>query len=306
MAAIDKTKALLRLDLPLETLVKNDRNPNKMKAREFDLLIDNIEKTGITDPILVRPLDFAAVKKLSAKHKGEALVEKLTEAGEKFRIVGGHHRFDGAAYLGFEAAPCTVIMDPDFDDEMEKFQIVRMNTIRGHLDPKAFFDLYSQLATGYSDEVLQEAFGFAEEAEFRRLIAETEKSIEDPSLKKKFKEAAKDIKTIDELSKLLNHLFTTFGDTLPYGYMFLDYAGKRSVWLRIEKKTLDAVDVLGTLCIERKRTVDSVIGGMLQLLAKGELKEQLEKIIAKTPAVEIPDGFAVTPTHDNLDKVHSL
>ena len=55
MTAIEKTKALLRLDLPIGLLVKNEENPNKMSQRAFDLLCDNFEQTGITDPILVGP-----------------------------------------------------------------------------------------------------------------------------------------------------------------------------------------------------------------------------------------------------------
>ena len=101
MTAIEKTRKLERKDIPLGLLVKNEGNPNKMSAREFDLLVDNIEKTGLTDPVLVRPLP---------KGKKEP---------QRYRIVGGHHRYDAAAFLGFEAVPCTVIDDPAFDEHAE-------------------------------------------------------------------------------------------------------------------------------------------------------------------------------------------
>ena len=166
MNASLRTEKLLRLDLPVTQLLKNDANPNKMSAREFDLLIDNIEHTGLTDPILVRPLDYEAVFEIASKFDMPDLETVITKEELKFRIVGGHHRFDAAAYLGFEDVPCTVIIDDDFDEDAEKFQLVRMNMIRGKLDPQAFFDLYNSLAPAYSDEVLQDAFGFADEAEF--------------------------------------------------------------------------------------------------------------------------------------------
>ena len=224
----------------------------------------------------------------------------LTKDELKFRIVGGHHRFDAAAYLGLEDVPVTVIMDDSFDEDQERFQLVRMNMIRGKLDPQAFFDLYNSLAPAYSDEVLQDAFGFADEAEFRKLIDQTAKALPDKNLQKKFKEAAEEIKTIDGLSKLLNEMFTKYGDTLPFGYMVFDHGGQRSMWLRIEGKTMNALDLLGTLCIDQARTVDDVIGGILQLAAKGELKEHVDKVIGKTPAVELPAGLSVAPTKDNL------
>ena len=71
---------------------------------------------------------------------------------------------------------------------------------------------------------MQDAFGFAEEAEFKRLIAQTAKMLPDKELQEKFKEAAQEIKTVDGLSKLLNEMFTKYGDTLPHGYMIFDYA----------------------------------------------------------------------------------
>ena len=146
MTAHAKTQNLLRLSLPLTALVKNEANPNKMAAREFDLLIDNIECTGLTDPILVRPLDYEKVFEIAAKFDMPDLELVLTKEELKFRIVGGHHRFDAAAYLGLEELPVTVIMDDSFDEDQERFQLVRMNMIRGKLDPQAFFDLYNSLA----------------------------------------------------------------------------------------------------------------------------------------------------------------
>ena len=307
MTALDKTRKLLRLDLPVGLLVKNEDNPNKMSAREFDLLIDNMERTGITDAILVRPFDRGLVLKAVATGKqGDELAALFIEQGAQFRIVGGHHRFDGAVYLGFETVPATVIMADDFDEDQERFQLVRMNAIRGKLDPQAFFDLYNQLSDSYTDEILQDAFGFAEEAEFKRLINQTAKALPDPNMQKKFKEAAAEIKTIDGLSKLLNEMFTKYGDSLPFGYMVFDHGGQRSMWLRIEGKTMNALDLIGTMCIDHRRTVDDVVGSLMQLIAKGELKEVVDKIIAKTPEVDLPANLSVAPTKDNVEKVASL
>jgi hypothetical protein len=117
-----------------------------MSGREFDLLCDNMEKTGITDAILVRPLDLKTLQKMAIAHDGAALIAALDKADARFRIVGGHHRFDAAAYLGFETVPCTIITDVGFDEEQEQFQIVRMNAIRGRMDPQAFFEMYQKLA----------------------------------------------------------------------------------------------------------------------------------------------------------------
>jgi hypothetical protein len=289
MTAIDKTRKLERKELPITALVKNQDNPNRMKPREFDLLCDNIEQSGLTDPILVRPLP----------RKGK-------KESPRYRIVGGHHRFDAAVYLGFEQVPCTIITDPAFDEDAERFQMVRMNLIRGQLDPQAFFDLYQKVADKYSDEILQEAFGFAEEREFQRLINQTAKQLPDPALQKKFEEATKEIKTIDGLSKLLNEMFTRYGDTLPYGFMVFDHGGQRSVWLQVSVPTIKAFDVIGEVCVERRRTVDDLVGALIQAIARGEHKALVEQLVAEAPEVELPAGLQTLPTKEHIAQAGAL
>lgn len=283
MDAIAKTKSLQRKEIPVGLIDKDPRNPNKMGSKAFDLLVDNLQRTGLTDPILVKP------------HKKG-----------RYKVVGGHHRFDGAIYLGFATVPCTIITDPEFDDEADTFQMVRMNMIRGQLDPQAFFDLYEKLSSKYSDAVLQDAFGFADEAEFRRLVEQTTSSIQDPVMKEKFKEAAKEVKTIDGLARVLNEIFTKYGDTLPHGFIVFDYSGQRSVWVEAPEKTMKAFDIVGEICRERARTMDDIVGGLLQLIAKGEAQEILEKLVAGSKAVKMPAGLQTMPTKQNLDALEQV
>jgi hypothetical protein len=276
MNAVEKTKAAQRVFLPIGLLEPREDNPNKMSARQFDLLVDNLERTGLTDPILVRPISDG-----------------------KYRIVGGHHRYEGAKYLGFEDVPCTVIDDPDFDEEAEMFQVVRMNVIKGKLDPAAFFSMYEKMSGKYETQVLQELFGFSESAEFAKLIAKSAKVLP-PELQAKFKEAAKEIKTIDGLAQLLNEMFTKYGDTLPFGFMIADYGGQQSIWLQISKATKVAFDVIGMRLREEHRTVDDVIGHLLQSIADGHHSEMLEAAIAAAPVVNIPAGFGGLGTKEAL------
>ena len=101
--SLDKTQNLQRKDLPINDLEPNLNNPNEMSEQQFNMLYDNIERMGITDPILVRP---------------------LKEKKGKYRIIGGHHRWEVAKIFGYEEVPCTIVNDPNFDDDMEKFQMV--------------------------------------------------------------------------------------------------------------------------------------------------------------------------------------
>jgi hypothetical protein len=288
MTAVAKTESLQRLDIPIGLLVKNEANPNKMRPREFDLLVDNITATGLTDPVLVRPLP------------------KKGKAPQKYRIVGGHHRYEAAAFLDFEKVPCTVITDPNFDEDAENFQLVRMNVIRGRMDPQAFFDLYQGLSEQYTDDVLQDAFGFAEEAEFQKLINQMAKTLPEAGLQKTFKEAAKEIKTIDGLSRLLNDMFAKYGDTLPFGFMVFDHGGQRSVWLQVDPKTITAFDAVGKICIDRQRTADDLVGQVVRMIAAGDLDDLVDQLVAATPEVEVPQDLKVTPTKENLGLLGEL
>lgn len=263
---------VVRQDLPIDVLLPNEENPNKMSARQFDLLVDNIERTGITDPILVRPV-----------------------AGDKYRVVGGHHRLEAASYLDFEKVPCTIITDPDFDEEAEQFQMVRMNVIHGAMDPQKFMNLYNKVSAKYEQDVLQEMFGFADEALFKSLIKETKDSLP-KDMQKEFDEATKEVKTIEELAGVLNHMLANFGDTLEYGYMIVDFGGKESVWLRMHKKDRVNFDKLASNCKSAGVTVDDLFRHMM--LAAADEKYVGYSLISGS---DIPD-VVLTPTEEEIAK----
>lgn len=275
MDAVAKTQALDRKFLPISVLIPNTKNPNVMSDAEFNMLADNIEKMGITDPILVRPVEDG-----------------------QFRVVGGHHRLEVAKVLGFEEVPCTVVTDPTFDEDQEAFQVVRMNVIRGRLSPERFMQMYQGLSSKYSDEIMAESFGFVEEEEFRKLVGQVKKALP-KELKKEFEQSAKELKTINDLSKLLNHLFSTYGSTLPYGYMLLDFGGRESVWLRMSTDTKKALLKVGEFCQQESRTVDDIVGGLIRLAAYGQLSQQLVQLIAESEPVAIPENVSM-PTAENL------
>lgn len=73
-------------DLPLDSLVKSEWNPNVMNSKEFDMLTMELDDNGVLDPIQVIPLDDG-----------------------RYKIIGGHHRVDAAAVLGWPTMPCLVI-----------------------------------------------------------------------------------------------------------------------------------------------------------------------------------------------------
>ncbi|MDH5184867.1 MAG: ParB/RepB/Spo0J family partition protein, partial [Gammaproteobacteria bacterium] len=204
----EKTDNIKRGMMDRSKMHPNPLNPNEMQDKEFNLLCDNIQRVGLTDPILVIP---------------------HPEIKTEFMIIGGEHRWRAADLLGIDSVPYTLIDDPDFNMDDQKFQIVRHNIIHGKMSASKFMDLYSSLSEEYEEDIAAELFGFTDEEEFRKLIKATASSLP-KDMQSDFVQAAKDINTIDDLSKLLNHMFATYGDTLNHGYMIMDYGGKDSLW----------------------------------------------------------------------------
>lgn len=310
MSGQTKTKNLLRVEVPIALLEDNPDNPNQMSDKEFNLLVANIEAEGFTENVVCAPKDLDDLnyfREMQKQFKKDlpALWDQMAADGKKFRITSGHHRKKAAQFLDFVAVPSTIILNEEFDADQQDFQLVRHNVIHGKMSPSKFMSLYNKHEAKYGAEVMAELFGFADQDLLDELIDQAEKSLPN-EMKKKFKEAAAEIKTVDDLAKLLNTLFTAYGDTLPYGFMFLDYGGKQSVWLRINKKTLDAAHVVGDRCVHEKRTVDDVLGRILQLIATGKAEEFLSEVVKSTPPADIPEGFKGMPTADVLEKVEGV
>lgn len=319
MSVSKKNKLLKRMWLPLELLDDNPDNPNVLSDRGFDMLTQNIEEVGFTDAMLVWPKGmleaFEQVLK-DAKSAGLSpgidepvpeFCELLKNAGIRFQFVGGHHRRQSLQYLGELYGPCTVITDPEFDEEAAEAQLMRNNLIHGRIDPAKFAKMAQrQVDKGLTEDQLQILYGFADEAEFRKLVDALAKDLPSKDMQDKFKKAAEEVKTIDGLAKLLNKMFTMYGDTLPYGFMVVDYGGQHSVWIRIGKKTYDALALIGDACIENEVTMDDLLGEVVQLIARGEAADIMTEALEKAPKVKIPTGMLTAPTKENLAKTDAL
>lgn len=283
--AQQKTASLVRTELPIWQLHPNPNNPNRMNPKEFDLLVENMRQVGFVDPVFVRPHPDGMP--------------------DKYLIIGGHHRTEAAKFLGFKSVPCVVTTDPEMTAELEEFQLVRMNVIRGNIQPSLFADLYRKYAPKYGEAVLQDMFGFADQAAFQKLIKDTKAALP-KEMKAKFAEAAKDIKTIDGLAKLLNRMFTMHGNTLEYGWMVVDYGQKDSIWVRISGKTHKNLVSLGERCVEASVSLDSVLGGLLQLIADGKLDAEIKSVISKSPVVIPKPKKGALPLEAELEKQKAL
>jgi hypothetical protein len=81
--------------------------------------------------------------------------------------------------------------------------------------------------------------------------------------------------------------------------MYFDFGGKESIWLRMNTETRKAADAIGMMCVEEKRTMDDILGGVIRLMAQGKLDSTIAQLIADTKQVEIPEGMTM-PTMEAL------
>lgn len=231
--------------IPIEQIHPNPWNPNELDDELFNELAADVasNEVGNLQPILV------------AK----------TEDG-KYRIIDGEHRYDAERLNGSEEVPC-VVASEEFaaDEDLQKFQTVRMNKIRGKLNPTKFKELVRDLAKRHSVDEMAKKLAFTDPSEIEVLIDSERKKLPNAEMRKEFDEAKDEIQTIDDLADVLNRLYTQYGDTLKFNFMLLQFGGKKHVWVRCPKLAdFENVMEKSRMCAERGLTFDSVLMSLIQ------------------------------------------
>jgi len=239
-------------DIPTSLLEANEWNPNEMSAEEFDMLSENVEDVDFLDPLLVVPLPTG-----------------------KFRIIDGEHRYEQQRLADASTIRC-VVAKPERMDEVEQMrQTVRMNKIRGSMSAKKFSRLVEKLVEKSDMELedLPHELGFVNVDEFQDLLDEARDALPTDDMKKLFDDARDELRTVDDLSLLLNKLFTQFGSTLPANFMILDFGGKKHIWVRMRQESYKMVEGHAREVMSHGFTFDSVVERMLVLLDVDEFIE---------------------------------
>ena len=105
----------------IEKLLPHPDNPNVMSEATFRKLVRNIERTGLYEPIVVRP----------HPHKKD-----------HFQIINGHHRVKALEQLGRYEADCVVW---DVDDEQTAILLTTLNRLAGSDIPAKKIELLKKL-----------------------------------------------------------------------------------------------------------------------------------------------------------------
>lgn len=238
-------------EIPMNQIVPNDYNYNEMSPEEFNLLSENVDDVNFLDPLLVVPM--------TNNPKG---------IPQMFRIIDGEHRYEQQRVDDAETIKC-VVADPEIFTEKEQMrQTARMNRIRGHTDKEKFRKFVNRMLTEHSvpvDEIAYE-LGYVDQSEFDSLVQAARSSLPSQEAKEEFDEVKDAIKTADDLTNLLNRLFTKYGNTITHNFMFLDFDGVESVWIRLKREDFKVIADKIKECHREDATLDSVLVNIFKLL----------------------------------------
>ena len=128
--------------IALSKLIAHPDNPNVMSEATFRKLVRNIERTGLYEPIVVRP---------HPKEKG------------RFQIINGHHRVKALEKLGRKVANCVVW---EVNDEETSVLLATLNRLAGSDVPAKKIELLKELTKQMAT------------AQLAKLLPQTAKQIE--------------------------------------------------------------------------------------------------------------------------------
>jgi ParB/RepB/Spo0J family partition protein len=226
--------------IPRDKIRPNEYNPNEFNDDIFNELVKSIEEFGVIQPLVVGPLP--------------------EEDEFDYEVIDGEHRWTALDVLEVAELPCIIA---DIDQDRRKFLTVRTYKIRGKFNHEKFRDLVSDLMERHSFEEVAEQMAFTDPDELSEMIAAARDSLDDPGMKKDFDKAKGEIKTVDDLTQLLNRLFTRFGDTLPANFMMLDFGGKKHLWVRMKKEEWQKVQDAARDVMALGYTFDSYLSNLL-------------------------------------------
>lgn len=236
--------------LSVDVLVPTRSNPQSMDDPTFTRLVKEIgrEGVGFISPITVVDLQNG-----------------------RYRIIGGEHRWRAAKEAQLDAVPALILPLDEWDEDLQEFEVVRLNVLAGKLNAEKMIELYNRMAEKYGKEPLQEMFAFTDQRAFKRIIGEIGSQVKKsltPEQSKKFEQKAKNAKSMDDLAVILQELFNEYGDTLDKSFMVFVYGAKKHIYVRLNQKGRRAMDVVLRYCAFANKDINDFLAPVLKEAGK--------------------------------------
>lgn len=242
-----------RIEVSPHDLRANDWNPNEMGEKEFELLKEQILEVGFIDPPTV--------------------VEVEDVTGQSYyRLIGGAHRALAAKELGLEKIPVDVLQGDKWKDEdLQKFQTVRLNVLHGKMTPEKFVPLYEEMAQKYGQDKVTKLMGYTKEHGIRKMVEQVAKGMKDsmsPEMAEQFQEQAKEARTVGDIERIITNLFQEHGDSVKYNFMVFAWGGKEHIYVAMSKRTREAMKKIMKASRTQAVDINELIGEAIEKVAK--------------------------------------
>lgn len=259
---------IVRIEVSPDDLRTNKWNPNEMGEKEFELLKEQIAEVGFIDPPTV--------------------VEVEGDDGKTYyRLIGGEHRVAAAKELGLKKIPVDVLQNDRWKDEdLQKFQTVRLNILHGKMKPEKFVTLYNQMAEKYGADKVSRMMGYTKEDGVRRMVAQVAKGLQNsmsPEMAEQFQEQAKEARTVGDIERIITNLFQEHGDSIKYNFMVFAWGGKEHIYVAMSKRTRDAMKKIMKASRTQSVDINELIAEAIEGVAKN-LPKKSKKSNGETSA----------------------
>jgi hypothetical protein len=232
----------------------NTWNPNVESPEKFNLLVESVQDIGFSENVQVRPIGEGEFREVDGQKRWYGKKQPSLE------IIGGEHRWQACMVAGMENDWIPAVFFTDLDEDKLKAVTVRMNIIGGEMDPEKFTALWDGLySTGhFSEQALRDMMGIASRGEFEKLYKKVKASL--PSdMQAALDKMKGEIKTIDDLSLILNKLFRQHGSELQYSYMTFEFGGRQHTWVRLKRETNGLLNKVKIMCREKNVDMNDVL-----------------------------------------------
>lgn len=260
-------------DLPVESIRANVWNPNTMSESAFERLKEEIQTVGFLDPV------------------------QVVQTEDGFMLLGGEHRWRAATAIGMTSIPAVILSGEKWNDQdLQKLVTVRLNVLKGKLDPGRMAQLYDEMAQKYGEEALQQLFAYTDTSAWNQTLTAIKKGLKQAGVPQKqidqFEKDTKDVKTVENLGHILNELMAAHGDTLVQNFMVFAYGSKEHVYYAMSDDVRKSLRVVTNYLKATGEDMDVVVGDAIKQLA-AELRK-------KTPKKRTPKTTE-TPRTDDVD-----
>lgn len=262
--------------LPLCALVPMAENPQDQDGATFGQLVESIRRMGVAETVLV-----------SGPFPDLPACPTHGDAHGMYKIVGGHHKVDAARVAGSPEVPC-MVLPPMTEDELH-VEIVRMNVIKGSLNPWKFTRLFNRLAKKYDPSVLRAKMGITSERAWKSLYRDVRKTLT-PELARKLDAVKNEVHNVESLALIIKRIFTEHGEQLKCRFLVFDYGGQTHLMLKMTARTAENVDRLCKEAVAEKADLNNLVNRLLEQHLPDEPNEPVD-------AVAADQGLEQQPVH---------